>query len=337
MFRFRPILARPTGALAAVVAVLMLAGMALVAVTTTSPDGRADERPSPTASVARPRAAPPGVAAPDPQPVPEPAEPAGVLDPGAEVSVDVDGFLAWAARDRTTGQTLTSDNADSETTSTESMIKAWIVADYLRRVAEDGDEPSEASLRDASRAIRDSHNGAAERLYAAGGRDATIARMIDICELTDTFTPEGDEGWWSRTETSALDAVRLGECLVDGRAAGPEWTDWVLAEMRAVRGTTAAADQRPEEGFEGGRWGIIDGLPPEINEAGVAIKNGWTRIGRTDSWHLNCLAVTEEWVMAVLMRYPAHLPLDYGAERCALVAEQLIPDRPEPGAVPEVM
>ncbi|QSB14362.1 hypothetical protein JQS43_23175 [Natronosporangium hydrolyticum] len=266
---------------------------------------------------------------PAPAPSPEPT-PAAWLDPPPPVSVDSDGFFSWAALDRTTGDAAGSDNAD-ETSSTESVIKAWIVADHLRRVHAAGDEPTDRELRDGRLAIRDSHNGTTQRLYNKNGRDDVVDRMVEICELTDTHTPEGDEGWWSRTEMSARDMTLLGECLADGRAAGPEWTDWVLAEMRNVRGTTDPEDQRAEEGFEGGRWGIIDALPDEQADE-VAIKNGWTRIGRTDSWHLNCLAVTDEWVIAVVMRYPAKNSLDYGAERCASVAEQLFapPRAPEP-------
>jgi hypothetical protein len=250
-------------------------------------------------------------------------EPEPLLDPEVEVEVEVDGFLAWAALDREAGQVVASANA-TETSSTESMIKSWIVADYLRRVADSGDEPGEQALLDARRTIRDSHNGAAERLYRAGGRDAVVERMIDICGLEDTYV--GDSGWWSRTEISALDAVRLGDCIARGDAAGPEWTGWLLEEMRNVRGTTHPDDQRPGEDFEGGRWGIIDGLPEEAVDP-VAIKNGWTRIGRTGSWHLNCLAITDHWVIAVLMRYPAEYPLDYGAQRCASVATQLTADQ----------
>ena len=61
---------------------------------------------------------------------------------------------------------------------------------------------------------------------------------------------------------TAQDAVRLGECVKNGTAAGPKWTEWVLEEMRNVWGTTAKKDQQRTRG--GGRWGIIDGLPKEI-------------------------------------------------------------------------
>jgi len=255
-------------------------------------------------------------------------------DRPAEVTVEIEGFLAWAALDRTNREVAASPNA-TETSSTESMIKVWIVADYLRRLAAQGQRPSDDSLRDAQLAIRDSHNGAAERLYAAGGRDAVVHRLIEICGLTETHIPVGGSGWWSRTQMSARDAVRMGECIADGTAAGAEWTDWLLTEMRQVRGSTADRDQRPDRGFEGGRWGIIDGLPAVVRDQGVAIKNGWTRIGATGSWHLNCLAIHPDWVMAVMMRYPAEYSLDYGAERCASVAAQLVGERLAPTGRPE--
>jgi hypothetical protein len=237
-------------------------------------------------------------------------------DLSASVSVEVDGFLTWALRDRRTGEMI---GAGDEVNTTESMIKIWVVADHLRRLAEAGATPDDAVLADASAAIRDSDNDATQRLYAAGGYDQVVDRMIAICDLPET---EVSPDRWSETLVSATDAVRLGECVADGTAAGPQWTGWLLDEMRQVRGTTADQDQRAEDGFEGGRWGIIDGLPTQLRDQ-VAIKNGWTRIGATDSWHLNCLAVTDDWVLAVLMRYPAGYSLDYGAERCALVAEQL--------------
>lgn len=253
------------------------------------------------------------------------AEPVWRIDPAAEVEVDMDGFLAWAALDRTTGTRAGSPNATG-TSSTESMIKTWIVADHLRRAAEQGAEPSGEELRDARLAIRHSNNSAAQRLYESGGQDAVVERMIEICGLADTYIPEDGSGWWSRTEMSAADAVRLGECVAGGTAAGPEWTEWLLAQMRRVVGTTSAEDQRPDQDFEGGRWGIIDALPEDIS-ATVSIKNGWTQIWEDGSWHVNCLAVTEDWVIAVMMRYPADYPLDYGAQRCAGVARQLFAAR----------
>lgn len=231
------------------------------------------------------------------------------------VKVSVDGFAAWALLDRQTGKIAGSDNMTA-TSSTESMIKIWLVSDYLRR----NPEPSAARLAEASTAIRDSDDDAAQSLYLAGGGDEVVQRMISTCGLTDTSVAR--PGWWSYTEMSPRDAVRLGECVKNGTAAGPKWTAWVLKEMTLVRGTTAAADQHETSG--GGRWGIIDGLPEEVVKQGVAIKNGWTAIWADGNWHVNCLAVADDWVLAVMLRYPTDHGLDYGANVCRTITEQLV-------------
>lgn len=272
------------------------------------------DRPAP----AEARAPAAVVAAPPPSAAePRPREPG--LDLAAEVSVDIDGFLSWAVLDRRTGERAGANQR--RTTTTESMIKIWLAADLLRRESRGDREPGEQWLAEARRAIRVSHNGAAERLYQAGGRNAVVERMIESCGLQDT---RGYPGYWSRTLISARDAVRLGECVADGTAAGKEFTGWVLKQMRQVRGGTNPSDQPMDGGGEGGYWGIVDGLPPEVLDDGVAIKNGWTALSRTGNWHVNCLAVTDNWVMAVLMQYPAGRSLDYGAQRCARVAAQLV-------------
>ena len=50
------------------------------------------------------------------------------------------------------------------------------------------------------------------------------------------------------------------------------------------------------------------------------IKNGWTAIGADGNWHLNCLAISDDWILTVMTRYPAHNGLQYGADVCAGVA-----------------
>ncbi|MFK3981580.1 serine hydrolase [Micromonospora sp. NPDC050397] len=242
-------------------------------------------------------------------------------------------FFSWALLDRRTGRISGTPNRTA-TNTTESMIKVWLVSDYLRRL---GDKPPpRARLRDASLAIVDSDDNAAEKLFRLGGGRPVIDRMIKICGLTGT-RPSGPSGatsaWWSYTRISAEDAVRMGECVKNGRAAGPKWTRWVLDEMTRVRGSTAAKDQRTTSG--GGRWGIVDGLPAYLKATTpVAIKNGWTMINADGQWHLNCLAVADNWVLAVLLRYPRKQGLDYGAEICSRVATQLV--TPQPGAAIKV-
>ncbi|MFI6760830.1 hypothetical protein ACIBF5_17020 [Micromonospora sp. NPDC050417] len=239
------------------------------------------------------------------------------------VSVKIErGFFSYALLDRRSGK-VSGANLGA-TSSTESMIKVWIVSDYLRRLG--AEEAPSDRLAQASSAIRDSDDAAAQSLFIAGGSAAVINRLARTCRLRQTrpvVPPGADVVWWSYTEMSAKDAVRMGECVKNGTAAGPRWTEWVLGQMAEVRGTTAARDQRPTSG--GGRWGIIDGLPEDIlDQSPVGIKNGWTLRRDDGLWHVNCLAITDDWVLAVLLRYPGDQDLDRGAAICASVAKQLV-------------
>ncbi|MGC4851972.1 hypothetical protein ACLQ24_00930 [Micromonospora sp. DT4] len=272
-----------------------------------------------------------------PAPPPPPTLAAG------RVSVAFKGdFFSWSLLDRRSGKISGSSNMTS-TSSTESMIKAWIVSDYLRQI---GDREPPPALQESARlAIIDSNDGTADKVHAAAGGsykpskssipDPVIQRAIRICGLTDTKrgNVEPYTGYWSYTRMSPRDAARVGDCIADGKAAGPKWTKWVLEQMSQVRGTTAKKDQKPDYG--GGRWGIIDGLPKSITAQGpVSIKNGWTPINSDGKWHVNCLAVNGKWSLAVMLRYPIKQGLDYGAQVCASVAAQLV--TPQPGAALKV-
>jgi hypothetical protein len=82
----------------------------------------------------------------------------------------------------------------------------------------------------------------------------------------------------------------------------------MLNEMRHVRG----------EGF----FGIPNALPgPQA--ATVAIKNGWT-LHSGGTWHVNCLGIHDDWVLAVMTYYPGSLGLAYGASVCEQVARQAL-------------
>jgi hypothetical protein len=269
-----------------------------------------------------PLAAPPDRALPPaPSPVPGTSTAATAAVPATSaatprlVSIDTPGYWSWALLDRATLEITGGPDRRSGTSSTESMIKVWIVADRLRTYAESGEQPPAEVLALAGSAIRDSDDEAAQSLYHDGGGDDVIRRLTEICGLTDT---NAYPGWWSRTQMSARDAVRMGLCLADGRAAGPQWTDWVLAEMRQVRGSTDPADQP-----YGGRWGIIDALPADQRDR-LAIKNGWTPIWSDDTWHISCLAIADDWILAVQTRYPVDLGLDHGAGTCREVARQVL-------------
>lgn len=224
----------------------------------------------------------PEVVEPTPTPVPLPFRSADITVAGANTA----GFLSWSLLDRRSGEIVGSQNM-AETTTTASMIKAWLAADYLRRASETGETPTNSRLNDLEVMIRDSNNEAADRTYTANGKAASIERLISICGLTDSSAVPG---FWSNTNISAEDTVRMGECIADGRAAGETWTPWVLDMMRKVRDV--------------GDFGIRKAFPTD-QQANVAIKNGWLLRDEDNNWHTNCLAIGDSWVLAVLQQYPS--------------------------------
>jgi hypothetical protein len=236
----------------------------------------------------------------------------------AEPPVDL-GRSAWALLDLSTGELRTSPAATAAYT-TESMIKVWIAADDLRRLAERKLEPHPDEVKALSAMIRDSDDQAAEVIYRRNGEDQVIERLISICGLTETTVRHT---WWSLTQMSAGDAARMGACVADGRAAGPKWTKWVLDQMRKVRG----------EGY----FGIVAALPAG-EQARLAFKNGWTLHVNEGSWVVNCLAISGDWVLAVQTSYPTSLgDLHHGADTCTQVASQVLAATPAPrvtGSVP---
>ena len=222
-------------------------------------------------------------------------------------------YYGWSLLDRRTGQTTGSANAATAGNTTESMIKPWIVSDFLRRESEAGRQPSAEDLNEMTLVIVDSNDPLAESYYQRGGADAVVARLARICGLTNLVI---EPTLWGMTTMTPLDAVRYGACLADGRAAGPQWTGWVLDTMKNVRGSVA--DQR-SGAVQGGRWGILDGLPAELAKD-TSIKNGWTSY--VDGWHVNCLAIHPDWVLSVMIRTWAHL--DQAAAGCAGIAAGLV-------------
>jgi hypothetical protein len=203
-------------------------------------------------------------------------------------SLGTEGFLSWALLDRRDGTVVGSENM-SAASDTASMIKAWIGADYLRRAAEQGENPPDSDLGDVQSMIRDDDDSAAERLVAkVGGATESVGRLVTMCQLSETKAVADS---WRDTSISARDAVRMGGCLADGRAAGAQWTPFVLDAMRQVRGE--------------GDFGIRKAFP-RAQQPAIAIANGWLLSEKDQTWHANCLAVSDDWVLAVLQRYPVH-------------------------------
>jgi hypothetical protein len=271
----------------------------------------ADSTPMSTPRVSTPRVSTPRL--PTPRPTPPPL-PELRFNP-ASLSVAATGFLAWALMDRRTGKIWGSPTMTG-TTWPASMIKAWLASDFLRRATENNQEPSAAILAVLDQMIRDSDNKAAQDIYVRNGGPASIKRLITMCELTDTTASRRG---WSFTNISAQDTVRMADCIGDGVAAGPAWTNWVLTKMRTVRV---------------GDFGIRKALPA-AEAATVSIKNGWLLYDDDKSWHVNCMAVADSWALAVLQRYPGTGPwasdFKQGQDVCKQVATQLM----NPKYVPE--
>ncbi len=220
-------------------------------------------------------------------------------------------FFSWAFLDRKTGTITGAANSATGTNSTESMVKAFIVGDYLRIQDQAGKTPSNAVLGELTLMIIDSNDDMAEKYYELDGSNAVMQRMVKMCGLTHTtLVPY----WWAKTQMSPQDAVRYGLCVANGTAAGQKWTPWLLETMKHVRG---GVDDQISVQKQGGRWGIIDGLPPALASQ-VSIKNGWTQY---DIWHINCMAIAPDWILNVMVRIGT---LQGGADTCRSVAQQLV-------------
>ncbi|WBB93885.1 serine hydrolase [Verrucosispora sp. WMMC514] len=246
---------------------------------------------------------------PSPSPSPSP-EPEPLPFEAKEIDLDIDGWYAWSVLDRRSGEIIGSENM-AETSTTASLIKAWIVADYLRRTADAGQTPSDGKLDDLTRIIRDSDNTRTEQLYTQIGRSASIKRLLSTCDLTDSKV-SSDLGW-SRTELSPRDTARLGNCIAEGTAAGPKWTKWLLGEMRQVRGA--------------GDFGIRKAFPAAEAKK-IAIKNGWVDRTREQEIHVNCLAIGDTWTMGVMLQYPINKGYEYGMKNCEKITEALLTTSP---------
>lgn len=261
-----------------------------------------------------------GQSAASPSPSPIPPKPTLKSGP-VTVTTPKGGFFAWAFYDRRTDEMTGSANSDSGTNSVESMIKAWMAADYLHR------HPTltDAAKAHISGAIRNSNNTDAQWLYGQNGGKTALSRLVSTCGLKHMkVSPKSSEGW-AYTAMTAQDVARMGLCISNGTAAGPQWTDFLLDEMKHVQGSVTSNKINGTTG--GGHWGIIDGLVDEV-AAQTSIKNGWTMLYADFLWHVNCLAINPDWVLAVQVRSQYNqaaekqAPLT-AAKICQSVAEQL--------------
>ena len=276
--------------------------------------------PSPTRSpypsaATHPLAAPAATApAPAPAPKPRPVDPyEAVRAAGRRITAGADGFASFTLLDRHNGRRI-GDPRSTERTFSESTIKVWLAADLLATRAAAGVPLTPYETARMTAMIRLSDDNAAEVIWRWLGADDSIEDMIEICRLQDTAVYPG---WWSKTEISARDLARLGDCIVPGKnkflspAAGAP----LLALMRSVDPTNAFGIQQANPAGPGVR---------------IAVKNGWTEHGSSDGtvWNVNCLGIwgtDNRWVLAVTTRFPDARGLDYGAGLCRRITRAVLP------------
>src|SRR5689334_1258512 len=105
---------------------LVLAAAALIAVPLRQAvHGLAATGPAPTVGASTPASEPAGSANVAPQAAPAPPDLALPADPSA-ITAPGTNFFGWTLIDRRTGKSAGSANAEKATSTTESMIKAWI-------------------------------------------------------------------------------------------------------------------------------------------------------------------------------------------------------------------
>ncbi|MEV4533147.1 serine hydrolase [Asanoa sp. NPDC049518] len=256
-------------------------------------------------SAARTRIAPQAVAT---SRVPESAPKTG-LSPlpvkATEIRISHSGWYSWALLDTRTGE-LSGPTDRTALSTTASLIKSWIGADFLHRTAERGQRPTDEEAEQLETMIRDSDNEAADALFDAVGREDSIRRLISTCDLHESMA--ASDGGWSGTLMSPADITRLGACIADGRAAGPVWTDYLLDQLRAVR--------------DDGDFGIRKAFP-EDQQRTIATKNGWVDREEEQEYHVSCMAIGTGWVVGAMARYEIEKGPAYGAEICKLVGAQL--------------
>lgn len=207
--------------------------------------------------------------------------------------------VSWALIDRGSKIMVGSANWD-QPQYVMSTIKPWIAADYFNQHP----NPSQGDLNALALMILDSNDDVA---YSYFGGQASLDRLIGMCKLTEMV----ERGWsWSLTEISARDTARMGECIYSGRATNPQWTAWIVDKMRHVRGQ--------------GDFGVRELFQDRTT---VATKNGW--YSWEGKWYINCLAITDKWVIAIEQQWPySGGGLQYGIDLanpvCKSVANQVL-------------
>lgn len=143
-----------------------------------------------------------------------------------------------------------------------------------------------APAGEASAAIDDSDNDAAQALWDAAGGDPPIAAFNAAAGMTQTVLDP--KGVWGHDQTTAVDQIHLLEVLDAPNALLPTPArEYELGLMRSV--TPAQA------------WGVSAGV---LAPATVALKNGWIPASNEPGWQVNSIGIVRgrgrHYLLAVL-------------------------------------
>src|SRR5579859_7297499 len=145
-------------------------------------------------------------ASPDLHTVSQPMPPGPVIavpaNPAAIKAPAYASYSGWALLDRHTGTLTGSANRETGSNTTESMIKVWIAADWLRH---QGAGAPQAAVDELYQMIIHSDDAIAHKYYELNGGDASIAELVKTCRLRGTQRPSLANSW-SYTSMSPADA-----------------------------------------------------------------------------------------------------------------------------------
>lgn len=230
-----------------------------------------------------------------PAPVVTPsASPTGTVREQLQTTMD-----AYAANTELLGMSVTDLRTDATfsfrgdfDTNSASIAKVMISLAALRKARAAGDELSFENYGRISKAIRDSDNDSADRLWEwVGGVAAYDALAADLGLPNTHSDPRSD--FWSWTNTTPDDQRLLMHLLATGTKAVHEEDRLYLMELMSKTNASQT-------------WGVGH---PRSGKVAVSMKNGWVQFKSLDNlWAVNSIGrVTGEgrdYVAALMCRRP---------------------------------
>jgi hypothetical protein len=200
--------------------------------------------------------------------------------------------LSVAILDRATHRLVS--NGNGRIVGTASVAKLFIADDLLMQQAEGKTALTADDRQAVDLMLQSSDDGAAERFWDRGGRNAIITQVASRYGLGST-TPPPDGRWWN-TISSVTDLISYYAKLLDGSGGLPAEQARVIVKDLG-QSTPNGVDGYPQ------RFGIPDGLYAEP----VAVKQGWMCCIGSDWMHLSTglVGADHRYIMVVQSLQPS--------------------------------